>query len=301
MDIIQELEIDKKAIKKGKSYYKKYLKYDERVGYSTKYFFEVYTFYTPYRWISTLAYFVFMFLLWGELELSGKKPLLFTIILFFVFLIIKLILRANYKKKYQSILDRLEKKYADLRNQYLENKMSSNGFINNSSSSLDITKKNWIGDYLDGRINIYPSNFTFVINLENDYGEVLAYEGINSDLLENNLNNKTMSRLQVGFTEFDSKYYILSNNLVKARNYFSASMVDGLLKNPGMISQFDFNIYIKNNTLYLSKAISSILDGEVNLKENTVEHYIEQIDFWHEEVISDVSCIDSSKLLFENR
>ncbi|SDA71459.1 hypothetical protein SAMN02910368_02232 [Lachnospiraceae bacterium G11] len=179
------------------------------------------------------------------------------LILWGVFLSIKYLNIKIFEDKAKKIWEALREKYTPLRNKYLEEQAIKYGCTSVNPETIEMNLKEWdmpaLGGYIKGTRNM----FTYVFSSMDNYGDIVVksipqkpesdYMWDIKKVLENmdkEYTDNGYTVLDVGVDEFNDKYRVYTKNEVKARTYFSASMITTFLESG--IEKVDYRIFGNN-------------------------------------------------------
>ncbi len=257
-----ELE-DADFVKKGRRYAKIADFWDDR--FHGQLVFDMSGFHGVLKVLSIICYLVLGVIVGGIMGI--KSGLLAAIvgglILWVVSLSIKYLFVKIYEDKAKKIWEVLREKYTPLRNRYLEEQAIEYGCTSVNPETIEMNLKEWdmpaLGGYIKGTRNM----FTYVFSSMDNYGDIIVKSipkepvpsiyAFDRKVLDpvialNSMDKEQMDNgytiLDVGVDEFNDKYRVYTKNEVKARTYFSASMITTFLESG--IEKVDYRVFGNN-------------------------------------------------------
>ena len=270
---------DNKLVNLGRKYKKKAIDWNCR--YDGQLMFE------PESIITIIGKFGYLFLGYfvkKNLNLGWGGFILSTIVIYVIFLLVKRILWKVYEKKANSIWKSLSAKYMVLRNDYIENKATEIGCTSVNKESTNIKEKEWDLPCESGYIKGNWCSKTYIHSMADNYGDIVIMGETtvaNNDIwkLDAEYQAKGYSMLDVGVSDFNKRFRVYTKDPVKARTYFSATMIQDYL-NKGM--GLDYTVY-GNNLFFEFQGVS--ISPEFNFNDDSIEHYFYEVDHYFKDML----------------
>jgi len=247
--------------------------------------------------LGKIGYLFLGFVVMSALSLGFGGFLISTLIIYAVLLVIKLVFWKTNEHKAKSIWKTLNDKYIPIRNEYMEKKAEEIGCTSKDKATTDTFKKEWDLPSANGYIKGQSHVFTYIYSSLDNYGDIVIkcipkdetdYSNELSMLriMDEKYKNEGYSQLDVGVSKFNEKYRVYTKDMVKARTYFSATMIQAYLtKKMGIDYKIlGNNIYLEWNP-YGQNDYDRLLSHDFNFIAHDVTYYFEQVDNYFKQML----------------
>ncbi len=281
---------DSKLVEQGRRFYKKSARW--QTWFEDQLVFEPGS---PMTIVTKLGYFILGFLIKEMFALGWAGFFLSSVICYFAILIFKRIMWKKNEKKETKIWNSLNAKYIPLRNEYIENKAEEIGCTSINKETTDMREKEWDLPCKSGYIKGDWCSKTYIHSMQDNYGDIVIIgekrmaETENQYEMDETYKKEGYSVLDVGVSDFNKRFRVYTKDPVKARTYFSATMIQDYL-NKGM----DIDYKVLGNNLYFE--VSGVtITPELNFVDNDISYYFEEAEYYFEKMLEFKSASESDE------
>lgn len=218
---------------------------------------------------------------------------------YILFLIIEFVFYKLNDRKSKEIAKLLKDKYGPIRNTYIENKANELGCTSIDATTLDIKKKEWDYPMTTGYIKCLFNIMTYIHSSPDNYGDILirsipdGQEIYLKDKIDEKAEKDGYKRLDVGVAEFNKKYKVYTKDVVKARTYFSATMIQNFINKRVNI---DYRVF--GNNIYLDWR-PSFISPEFNFITNDIVYYFNEVDNYFNSLLEFKGMVENDSIILK--